>query len=133
VDESSNRLMTHGAVVPAKRPSRCCMSVRPPSATYDVGGSIAQMDLYEEHVILVSPIYSRWSQRRKHWRICIHPIVRDRTSKGLFYTLFNQARQDEDIFYNFVRMLSESFNDLLNILKQKLRKLATHMRSSIPP
>jgi hypothetical protein len=48
--------------------------------------------------------------------------VRDRASKGLFCTLFHEARQDEDKFYNFVRMSSES----LNILKQKLRKLDTH-------
>jgi hypothetical protein len=36
------------------------------------------------------------------------PIVRDTTSKGLFYTSFSQARQDEDKFYNFVRMSSGS-------------------------
>ena len=98
-----------------------------------MGGSTAQMDLHEERTILLSLIYLRWRRRRKHQRIWIHPIVRDRTSKGLFYTLFNQARQDEDKFYNFVRMSSESFDELLNILKQKLRKLDTHMRSSIPP
>jgi hypothetical protein len=69
-------------------------TTQPPSATYDVGGNIAQMDLHEERIILLSLIYLRWRRRRKHRRIWIHPIVRDRTSKGLFYTLFNQARQD---------------------------------------
>lgn len=63
----------------------------------------------------------------------IHPIVNDRARKGQFYTLYEQARRDEEKFFNFTRMSVACFDELLNLLKTRITKKNTCMRTCIPP
>lgn len=63
----------------------------------------------------------------------VHPIVNDRLSKGHFYTLFAEVREDNEKFFNFTRMPMASFDELLGYIKEKITKKNTRMRTSIPP
>lgn len=65
---------------------------------------------------------------RKYWE---HPIVRERFNLGSFRNLMCQLRRDETKFYNYFRMSSSTFDNLLNRLERDLRKQDTSMRRSI--
>ena len=43
--------------------TRCCTSIRPPSAPYDMGGSIAQMDLHEERNTFVTDLLTMEAEK----------------------------------------------------------------------
>lgn len=62
----------------------------------------------------------------------VHPIVSERERKGIFHNLFFEIRQDEDKFFNYVRMSMTSFDELLNTIKPNVTKTNTRMRTCIP-
>jgi len=52
---------------------------------------------------------------------------------GLFYTLFNDLRNDENKFFNYFRMSCASFDELHGKLKDKLKRENTQFRNCIQP
>lgn len=45
----------------------------------------------------------------------------------------NGARNDLEWYYNYTRMMPESFNELLNLVEPIIRKQETNFRKPIPP
>lgn len=62
-----------------------------------------------------------------------HPIVKERETKSLYNTIFNEIKSDDTKFFNYMRMSKTSFYELLHILENDLLKKNTWMRNSIPP
>ena len=74
--------------------------------------------------------YRKYRQNRIHW---VHPINEKREEAGLFYTLFEDLRNDEKKFYNYFRMSITTFDELHNRLKYDLQRQNTKMRNCIQP
>lgn len=96
--------------------------------------SVDIMDDDLKYILHLGLLYYRWKRRsKKNRRMWVHPIVNERQTKGHFYTLFAEIREDEDKYFNYTRMSMGSFNELLGCIKEKITKENTRMRSSIPP
>ena len=72
----------------------------------------------------------RKNRQRKHW---VHPLLQDRSEKGLFITLYADLRSNPDKFLAFVRMSLGSFDELIESLKSLLMRNDTTMHMSISP
>jgi hypothetical protein len=72
----------------------------------------------------------RRQQKRLHW---VHPINQRREEVGLFHTLFEELRADENKFFNYFRMSASSFDELSALLKNSIQRQNTKMRNCIPP
>ena len=83
-------------------------------------------------IFLYTYIKSR-KQRKKKRRFWVHPLLQDRSSKGIFCLLFNDLRKHEEKFFNFTRMSIASFDEPVLHLKDGLRGMDTNMRDSISP
>ena len=44
-----------------------------------------------------------------------------------------QLRQDEKRFYIYFRMTSDCFDEILNLIKEDIKKMDTNYREAIPP
>lgn len=89
------------------------------------------MDFEEEALLLLLLIRRR--RRRKKRKLWVHPILETRNYNGEFNHLFSELRLDEEKFFNYFRMSISSFDELCNILKDKIKREDTIMRKSIPP
>jgi hypothetical protein len=76
------------------------------------------MELEEAGALIF--LFSRLRERRKKRRFWVHPILKDRSTKGIFYTLYSDLRQNPDKFFIFARMSIASFDELLQCRKEKL-------------
>jgi hypothetical protein len=63
--------------------------------------------------------------KRKLW---VHPILKDQTMKGRFYSLYSQLREDDNKFFNYLRMSKKYFDELLRVLEKQLRGYDTNTR-----
>lgn len=93
------------------------------------------MDSDSEEVFLISIglLYLRL-KKKKNRRMWVHPIVKERHNKSMYYNLFKTTLQDdEEKFFNFVRMSKNSFNELLRYIESDLTKQNTVMRESFSP
>jgi hypothetical protein len=63
----------------------------------------------------------------------VHPLLSDRSTKGLFNLFYNDLRKYEDKFFNYLRMSIKSFDELLELLQQDLTGQQTNMRGCISP
>lgn len=75
-------------------------------------------------------IRRRNKKKRKFW---VHPILSDRSTKGLFNLFYSDLRKYEDTFFNYLRMSIKSFDKLLELLQQDLMGQQTNMRECISP
>jgi hypothetical protein len=73
--------------------------------------------------------------RSKLW---VHPILKDRTTKGHFYSLYSQLREDDSKLLNCQRMSKKSFDELLRVVEEQLtgsdtrgRALGTQVHTTI--
>lgn len=57
--------------------------------------------------------------RKKKW---VHEINLERRQYGEYHTLMPQLRQDEKRFYIYFRMTSETFDELLDLIKDDIKK-----------
>lgn len=79
-------------------------------------------------------LYNRRRKRQQKNRVFwVHHINARREEVGLFYTLFNDLRNDENKFLNYFRMSSASFDKLHGKLKDKLQRENTQFRNCIQP
>jgi hypothetical protein len=67
--------------------------------------------------------------KRKFW---VHPILKDWTTKGHFYSLYSQLRDDSKLL-NCLRMSKKSFDELLRVLEGQLMGSDITMRQCITP
>lgn len=70
-------------------------------------------------------------KKKKIWiRICIL----GRETKREASTMVQEIRfRDLEWYYNYTRMMPESFDELLNLVEQIIRKQVTNFRKPIPP
>ena len=76
--------------------------------------------------------------RRKKWRkrnrlLWVHSINQRREELGIFHTIFEGLRDDENKFFNYFRMSVASFDELHERLKDVLQRQNTKMRNCIQP
>jgi hypothetical protein len=77
-------------------------------------------------------IYKR-KRQQKNCVFWVHHINARREEVGLFYTLFNDLRNDENKFFNYFRMSCASFDVLHEKLKDKLQRENMQFRNCIQP
>lgn len=70
----------------------------------------------------------RRKARRIHW---IHPLNLERTSRGLFHTLYDDLQLHGSKFFKYFRMSKNSFNELCDGIPDYIKKQDTIMRKSI--
>lgn len=92
------------------------------------------MDEYEEEEILLM-VWLRWRRKykkrrvHKHW---LHPIYKERQTRGAYYTTFQELKKHPRKFQNYCRMSYGLFSDLLTILEDNISKNDTNFRRAIP-
>lgn len=71
-------------------------------------------------------------RKRQFW---VHPINASRDQLGLFNTLIPELRlaNASDRHFQYFRMNTTSFDHLLNLIKQYITKMDTHLREAIHP
>ncbi|CAK1601838.1 unnamed protein product [Parnassius mnemosyne] len=85
-----------------------------------------------EVIACVWLLYRRYKRRRQRQReYWVHPILRDRLTHGMFVTLYPKLRQYEPKFFNYFRMSTKSFDDLLHVIKVDITGDSTILRDSI--
>lgn len=72
-------------------------------------------------------------KRCKNRRMWVHPINQRRLTLGVFYTLFNELREDGPKFFNYFRLSMNSFDELHGTLRNTLQLENTEMRDCIDP
>lgn len=74
-------------------------------------------------------MYKPYRKKRK-W---IHDINLDRHTYGEFHTLMPQLLKDSKRFYIYFRMPNDYFEEILNFIKEDIRKQDTNYREAISP
>lgn len=93
------------------------------------------MEVYKKkRVIFTYLVYKNYvlnkKNKRRYW---VHPFTDLRLTKGIFYTSFENLRENPDKFFNYFRMSVKSFDELAVKVTEKIKAQDTHMRLSIPP
>ena len=66
----------------------------------------------EEDELLLLLLLKR-RKRRTYKKIAVHPLLKAIPSRGLFYTLYDDLREDNAKFFGYFRMKKASFEELL--------------------
>lgn len=66
-------------------------------------------------------------------RLWVHPINEKRSKENTLQTFINELRSDDNKFRNFTRMSVTTFDYVLNVISDKIRKRDSRFRKSIPP
>ncbi|KAL4112615.1 hypothetical protein QTP88_016366 [Uroleucon formosanum] len=72
----------------------------------------------------------RQKEERKYW---VHPILKTRLSSSQYITLYPKLRDHDEKFFNYFRMSIESFDDLLDLIKNELEANEQAVRYCISP
>jgi len=87
-----------------------------------------------EELSCVVYLYSRVIRKRKiNRKFWIHPLLSDRSTKGLFNLFYNDVRKYKDKFFNYLRMSVNSFDELMELLQEDLTDQQTNMIEYISP
>ncbi|GFS00359.1 hypothetical protein ElyMa_006397300 [Elysia marginata] len=86
----------------------------------------------DDGVVLALMLLSS-ARKKKKRRFAIHPINKERDQRGVITKLYPQLLDDEDKFRNYVRMTRGTFEQLLGLLGDNLRRADTNFRKAIPP
>ena len=70
-------------------------------------------------------------EKKRRWDT--HPVLANRPSTEQFYVMFEKHRMYPDKFFQYYRMSVTSFDELLCLLNEEIRKNYTAMKKSIPP
>lgn len=72
-----------------------------------------------EELACVAYLYScsvpKRKKNRKYW---VHPLLSDRSIKGLFNLFYNDLRKYEDKCFNYLRISVNSFDELMERLQE---------------
>lgn len=89
------------------------------------------MDTDEEMVLAICAVRvlrkirtRRRSKNRRYWVHLTH---------GQFYTIYNYLRADHEKFFNYHRMSTNTFDELLDLLEPHITGQDTNMKQCIPP
>ena len=77
------------------------------------------MEVKEALAIYWLQIQKRKEKKKRNRMYWIHPILTDRSEKGLFVTLYTDLRANPDKFFMFARMSISSFDALILYLENK--------------
>jgi len=73
----------------------------------------------------------RRRKRRRDRLLWVHPIIKKREEFGAFYALFDELRDEANMFLNYFRMLVSSFDKLHRRLEDSLQRRNTKVRNYI--
>lgn len=73
------------------------------------------------------------AQRRRQRSWWVHPIIDDRLTMGSFVTLYPKLREYPPKFFNYFRMSSASFDELLSLVKDHLSPCEYVVRDGVSP
>lgn len=85
--------------------------------------------------VRVAAVYFLWKKKKlqqQRRRLQVDPLISQRLLVGAFVTLFNQLRDNETKFFNYFRMSSRTFDELLAKLHDKLLR-SSYRRLPISP
>jgi len=68
----------------------------------------------KETLLCLYLLHLQRKKRKTKRRKCIHPLNINESFAGIFVSLFNELRRDEDKFYNYFRMSIVSFDEHLS-------------------
>ncbi|CAI6374002.1 unnamed protein product [Macrosiphum euphorbiae] len=91
------------------------------------------MEIYrKKKIIFAYLVYKKYilKKKRRYW---VHPFTDSRLTCGIFYTSFNNLRENDEKFFNYFRMSVKSFDELAAKISTKIKSQDTCMRLSIPP
>lgn len=93
------------------------------------------MDVVQTGCVMALHLLQEWHEHheRKKRRWGTHPVLANRLSTGQFYIMFEKHRMYPDKFFQYYRMSVTSFDELLCLVSEKIRKNDTTMKKSIPP
>ena len=63
----------------------------------------------------------------------LHPINEKRNKENILQNFIKELRSDDDKFRNFTRMSVNTFDYVLNVITDRIRKPDSKFRKSIPP
>ncbi|KAK0170576.1 hypothetical protein PV328_008413 [Microctonus aethiopoides] len=66
-------------------------------------------------------------------KLWVHPINSARHQYGHYHTLYKELRKDKMKFFNYFRMSTTSFDELLLCVRDDIKHLDTNMRAAISP
>ncbi|GBN21200.1 hypothetical protein AVEN_214323-1 [Araneus ventricosus] len=89
--------------------------------------------LLEEEALALILLNKQIQKKKRNRRFWTHKIVQLRGEAGLFANLYRELRNDDEKFFDFLRMSIALFDELLGHIKDKIKKKDTVMRSSITP
>jgi len=72
----------------------------------------------------------RRQNKRKYW---VHPILQNRLTLSLYITLYPNLRVHEPKFFNYFRMSVQSFDWLLELIKEDITADENAIRYCISP
>jgi hypothetical protein len=80
----------------------------------------AKMDV--EEAVCVWVLYRRMKRRRQRYRkYWVHSILRNILTTSLYVTLYPRLRNYEPKFFNYFGMSIKSFDNLLELIKKKIK------------
>ena len=92
--------------------------------------SDSEDDLVAASVIIIATC----SKRKKRKKVWTKAWLKKRTKFGVYDTLLREFRlEEEDDYFNFLRMTPTTFDSLLHLVEDDIRKQDTVMRDAIPP
>ncbi|XP_054259855.1 uncharacterized protein LOC128984546 [Macrosteles quadrilineatus] len=113
---------------PAQPPAQPPMQLQPTKLT--VSHSLI-MDVEEAGALAY--LFLKLRKRKKKRSFWVHPFLRDRSTRGTFFTQYQDLRNNPDKFYTYSRMSVSSFDELLGRVEEKISGQSTRLRDSIPP
>ena len=69
---------------------------------------------------------------KKKKRCWVRDIFKNRERQGAFETLFDETRNDRELFFRYFRMSPERFHHLLTLVRKQIEKKDTAFRKSFP-
>ena len=88
------------------------------------------MENAEDLEVLVLYWWHRRNRKRTSTRYWVHAINRLRRGSAVMSKLYAELGEDEKRFGNYVRMCTDSFDHLLNLVYMKLKKNDTKRNRS---
>jgi hypothetical protein len=77
---------------------------------------------FEEEVVLLVLLHKKLNKKKRKHKFWIHPLLNARQERDMFYTAFNDLRNDESKFFNYFRMSIVSFDELVQQSYDPLRR-----------
>jgi hypothetical protein len=84
--------------------------------------------LTDIEIIAILVLKKNRKRHRKHW---IHPLNCKRLSMSQFHLLYGKLREHPDKFFNFYRMSVKSFDELISLVGDHLRRVGNRRGDGI--